>query len=259
APIIETWVLDAFARDPWGGTAMIDTAEAVAREAGIGRNQLDEVTALRGDQYQTALADDRAFQRPWMVPVVVPGRRGDTVVEADEGARPSSLAQLAALEPVQDGGVLTYGSQTHPADGTAGMVVTTVEQATALAGDGGVARILAVGGARAERARMPTAPVPAAGRALEAAGRSFADLHAVVTHNPFAVNDVYFADQTGIDVELMNTRGCSLVYGHPQAPTGTRGIVELLHVLVERGGGLGLFTGCAAGDTGAAVVVEVSA
>lgn len=258
APTIETYVLESFARDPWGGTAMIDTAEAVAKEEGIGRSELDEVTALRGTQYRSALDDDRAFQQRWMVPVVLPSRRGEpTVIDADEGVRPSTLDELSGLRAVQPEGVITYGSQTHPADGTAGMVVTTVERAAELAGDAGVARVLAVGGARTDKARMPKAPVPAAGRALEAAGLSFADVHAVVTHNPFAVNDIYFARQTGVDLEAMNARGCSLVYGHPQAPTGTRGIVELIHGLVERGGGIGLFTGCAAGDTGAAVVVSV--
>ena len=55
----------------------------------------------------------------------------------------------------------------------------------------------------------------------------------------------------------MNSYGCSMVYGHPQGPTGARLIVELLHTLRLRGGGIGLFTGCAAGDTGAAVVVRV--
>ena len=58
-------------------------------------------------------------------------------------------------------------------------------------------------------------------------------------------------------LERMNSYGCSLVYGHPQGPTGARLIVELLHTLRLRGGGIGLFTGCAAGDTGAAVVVRV--
>jgi len=55
----------------------------------------------------------------------------------------------------------------------------------------------------------------------------------------------------------MNTYGCSLVYGHPQGPTGARGITELIHTLARRGGGIGLFTGCAAGDTGAAIVLRV--
>ncbi|HJT94984.1 MAG TPA: acetyl-CoA C-acyltransferase, partial [Mycobacterium sp.] len=83
------------------------------------------------------------------------------------------------------------------------------------------------------------------------------DVDLVTTHNPFAVNDVYFSRQTGFPLERMNTYGCSLVFGHPQAPTGMRSVVELISALRERGGGIGLFTGCAAGDVGAAVVIRV--
>jgi Thiolase, C-terminal domain len=69
--------------------------------------------------------------------------------------------------------------------------------------------------------------------------------------------DAELVRQTGVPLDRMNLHGCSLVYGHPQGPTGARLIVELLHTLWRRGGGVGLFTGCAAGDTGAAVVVRV--
>ena len=108
-----------------------------------------------------------------------------------------------------------------------------------------------------EKGRMPKAPVPAARAALADAGIEFDSLDAVVTHNPFAVNDIYFSRQSGVPVEKMNVYGSSLVYGHPQAPTGARAIIELVETLRERGGGIGLFTGCAAGDTAAAVVVRV--
>ena len=121
----------------------------------------------------------------------------------------------------------------------------------------GVARILATGFARVERGRMPKAPVPAARAALADAGLRFDQVDVIKTHNPFAVNDLWFARETGVDATSMNPYGSSLVYGHPQAPTGTRGIAELIEVLRRRGGGTGLFTGCAAGDTGAAVVVRV--
>jgi acetyl-CoA acetyltransferase len=104
---------------------------------------------------------------------------------------------------------------------------------------------------------MPKAPVPAAQAALEAAGVELGAVDAVKAHNPFAVNDLWFAGQTGYAVERMNAFGCSLIYGHPQGPTGARGIVELVAELEQRGGGVGLFTGCAAGDTGGAVVIRV--
>lgn len=104
---------------------------------------------------------------------------------------------------------------------------------------------------------MPKAPLPAARAALDAAGLGFDAVDAVTTHNPFAVNDIYFSRHSGVSVERMNAYGSSLVYGHPQAPTGARALVELIETLRERGGGVGLFTGCAAGDTAAAIVLRV--
>jgi acetyl-CoA acetyltransferase len=119
-------------------------------------------------------------------------------------------------------------------------------------------RLHGFGSARAALAHMPEAPIPAARQALDAAGTSIERMDAVKTHNPFAVNDVLFSQQTGYPLEKMNNFGCSLVWGHPQAPMGTRGVIELIEELASRGGGYGLFTGCAAGDTAMAVVVEVA-
>ena len=80
---------------------------------------------------------------------------------------------------------------------------------------------------------------------------------AIKTHNPFAVNDIYFCDQTGVKPEAMNHYGSSLIFGHPQGPTGMRLVIELIEELAMTGGGYGLFTGCAAGDTSMACVVKI--
>ncbi len=256
SPRTEDWVMESFNRDPWAGKAMIATAENVAAKERITREEVDEATLLRYQQYQSALADDRGFQRQYMVPVEIPSRRNDPmVIEADVGVHPTTAEGLAKLAPLDPDGVVTYGSQTHPADGTAGMIVTDEARARELGG--GVVRLLASGVARVGKAEMPTAPVPAARAALAAAGTTVDRIDAVVTHNPFAVNDIYFSRQTGYPLERMNVRGSSLIYGHPQGPTGARGITELIHTLAERGGGVGLFTECAAGDTGAALVLRV--
>jgi acetyl-CoA acetyltransferase family protein len=258
APLVENWVLDNFARDPWAGEAMVATAEHVAREADLSKRELDEVTLLRYEQYGRALAAERAFQKRYLVPVAVPvGRRDVRMVEEDQGVHTTTAEGLAALKPVLPDGVISYGTQTHPADGCAGAVVTTVERARELSGGDGVARILASGLARVEKARMPKAPVPAAEAALSDAGLTIRSVDVVTTHNPFAVNDLWFSRQTGFPLDRMNLYGCSLVYGHPQGPTGLRLIAELIETLRGRGGGVGLFTGCAAGDTGAAVVIRV--
>ncbi|HUG88411.1 MAG TPA: thiolase family protein [Actinomycetota bacterium] len=254
----EDWVMDNFACDPWAGEAMVRTAENVAAETGITRDEMDQVTLLRYEQYQRALEDDRAFQRGYMVPVEIPQTKGDPLVIAEDvGIYPTTRESLANLRPVEPGGLVTFGSQTHPADGTAGILVCGEGRARALSQGEGIVRILASAFARVEKARMPKAAVPAARRALSDAGLRFADLDAITTHNPFAVNDIYFSQETSIPLEDVNLWGCSLVYGHPQGPTGARAIAELIETLRFRGGGTGLFTGCAAGDTGAAMIVRV--
>jgi acetyl-CoA C-acetyltransferase len=257
-PASENWVLDSFGCDPNTGEGMLETAERVAGQGGFDKRALDELTVRRYEQYAEALADDRAFQRRWMVPIPAGTKRRPEEIDADWGVRPATAEGLAGLRAVQPGGVVSFGSQTHPADGCAGLVVTAPAQARAAGADGPVARILATGFARVGRGEMPKAPVPAAQAALGDAGLDIADMDVVKTHNPFAVNDLWFARQTGADAETMNPFGCSLIYGHPQGPTGARGIIELMWALHDRGGGRGLFTGCAAGDTGAAVVVEVA-
>jgi len=258
APRSEHWTLDNFDRDPVTGESMLSTGEAVASEAGFTKEQLDAVTARRYQQYEDALANDREFQREWMLPIVLPGRREATTIAEDWGIRPTTAEGLAGLKPVRPGGVTSYGTQTHPADGTAGMIVTSTERIRELGVDGPLAQILASGFARVEPGRMPKAPVPAAQQALADAGLTISDVDIIKTHNPFAVNDLWFAQQFDVDVNQMNPYGCSLIYGHPQGPTGARGIVELIHALKLRGGGVGLFTGCAAGDSGAALVIRVS-
>jgi len=186
------------------------------------------------------------------------GRKGFKPIEADEGIHPTTAEGLAALRPVLDGGTVTYGSQTHPADGNAGLLVCTQERATELSRDAAIRiRLLGYGEARVGKAMMPTAPVPAARAALERAGVTLGELSAVKTHHPFAVNDLYFCKETGLQPKSINRYGSPLIYGHPQAPTGLRAIIELIEELVERGGGVGLFTGCAAGDTAMAVVLSV--
>ncbi|MDQ3912911.1 MAG: thiolase family protein [Actinomycetota bacterium] len=257
SPEIENWVQDSFARDPWAGEAMFTTGELIAFEEGITREELDDITAMRYEQYERALENDREFQKRYMVPVTIPRKRKDpVVVDEDAGVFPTTREGLAKLKPMTEGGVVTFGSQTHPADGTAGLIVTGEEKARELGGGEGVVKLLATGFARVAKARMPKAPVPAAEMALADAGISISEVDVIKTHNPFAVNDAYFARRMGVQTKDMNNYGSSLIFGHPQGPTGARLIAEMIEELRMRGGGTGLFTGCAAGDSGAALVVR---
>lgn len=256
APAVEDFVQANFACDPWAGTSMLAAAETVARERGISRDELDDVAVLRYEQYQRALADGRSFQREYMIPIELSMGRTKIEETTDSGVRPIDRAAIASLRPAVPDGVHTRASQTHPADGVAGAIVTTTARARELRG-GPVTQILSTGFARVAPTHMPEAPVPAALRALDAAGLTMNQVDAITTHNPFAVNDIVFAHETGVDLAKMNAFGCSMIWGHPQAPTGTRAIAELVTELTLRGGGVGLFTGCAAGDAAAAVVICV--
>ena len=258
----ERWVLDNFARDPYAGNAMIDTAENVVARFGVSTAEQNEVALARYAQYQDALANDRAFQRRYMVdvPITDAGFRKQTgLLSADEGIFATTAEGLARLKPVKPGGTVTFGSQTHPADGNAGMIVTTREFAREVAIDPKIqVELLGFGQARVEKGHMPMAVAPAALEALKNAGLTIKDIDAVKTHNPFAVNDIAFARATGFPLAKMNNYGCSLIWGHPQGPTGLRSVIELIEELVLRGGGVALFGGCAAGDSGMAVVLRVS-
>lgn len=259
----ESWVTSAFESDPWTSGSMLSTAETVAARFGIPLEEQHELVLHRYQQYGAALADERAFHRRFMeLPFDVPDARFAKVVATlagDEGVHPTTREGLAGLKPVLADGTVTYAAQTHPADGTAGMLIANRDRARELSARPEVQiEILATGQARAESMQMPYAPVPAARQAMQRANLRFADLHAVTTHNPFAVNDIVLARETGLDLFDMNAFGCSLVWGHPQAPTGLRAIIELIETLEIRGGGLGLFTGCAAGDSAMALVLRVS-
>ncbi|MBW2369409.1 MAG: thiolase family protein [Deltaproteobacteria bacterium] len=257
--ISEDWIMEHFSFDPWGKTAMINTAENVVKLAGLTREELDAVALRRYEQYTDALADDRAFQKRYMFPVEIKISKKKTItIDQDEGIMETTAEGLARLRPVLPDGALTFGSQTHPADGHCALVVTTQDRARALSEDPDIGiQVISYGFTRVKKAHMPMAPVPAANMALEKAGLSVSDMTVIKTHNPFSANDVYMAKEMNLDVMSFNNYGSSIVFGHPQAPTAGRSIIEGIEEAVLLGGGYVLFTGCAAGDTAAAIILKV--
>ncbi|MES3677423.1 thiolase family protein [Halomonas elongata] len=257
--IAENWNMDNIAADPATGKDMLTTAENVAREHGFSRDQADELTLRRYAQYGEALADERAFQRRYIFPVEVPVSRKETrLVEADEGVMPTTAEGLAKLRTVQPEGIHTYGTQTHPADGNAGIIVTTRERAAELSTDPRMAvQVVAYGHARTKPAHMPMAPAASVQRALDQAGLSLDQIKTIKNHSPFIVNDLYLAKALGLDAETFNNYGTSLVFGHPQGPTLARLLIEAIEETALKGGGHALVTGCAAGDSAAALIVKV--
>ncbi|MCP5094780.1 MAG: thiolase family protein [Chloroflexi bacterium] len=258
----EDWVWDNFNHDPHAKISMIETAENVAGANTITTAEQHQVMLMRYEQYKNALADDAAFHKRYMVtPIEVnpTGRKVIATVSDDEGIFPTTADGLARLRPVLRDGTVTFGGQTFPADGNAGMIVTTQDKARALSKDPDIEiQLLAFAEGRTQKGFMPQANIPAVQRVLERAGVSLEAIKAIKTHNPFAVNDCIMSRELGIPLEGMNNYGCSLIWGHPQGPTGMRLIIELIEELVLLDGGYGLFTGCAAGDTAVAVILKVT-
>ncbi len=259
--ISENWMMDNFNRDPNVSPPlkMVQTAENVAKEVGITKEEVDAVVLRRYQQYLMALENDRAFQKRYMFPAEVKVSKKQTkLIELDEGVTATTAEGLAKLKTAEPGGVHSFGAQTFPADGNCGFIVTTRDKAKELSAKPGVEiQIVSYGFSRVKPGFMAAAPVPAAEMALANAGLKITEMKAIKSHNPFATNDINFAKKLGIDVMKMNNYGCSLIYGHPQAPTAGRIIAEMLEEMVDLGGGYCLWAGCAAGDTGASMIFKV--
>jgi acetyl-CoA acetyltransferase len=255
----EDWNMDNFEGTPRHKAFMAQTADNVAKEVGITKEECDATVLRRYQQYQESLANNRTFQKRYMfAPEVTVSKKATKLMEEDEGAFPTTAEGLAKLKPQFPGGVLSFGAQTFPADGNCGIIVTTKEKAKELSADAKTGiQIISYGFARVKPMFMPAAPIPAAQMALANAKLSISDIKSVKTHNPFAVNDIAFSKKLGYDLMKMNNYGSSLIYGHPQAPTAGRAVIEMIEELVILGGGYGLFTGCSAGDTAASLIVKV--
>ncbi len=258
----ENFIIDNMACDPIGNHSMILTAENVATKYNISTEEQHLLVLRREEQYRDALKNGQDFQRKFIsLPFSIPDSRFKkqlALIEGDEGVRMSSSQNLQKLLPIIDGGSVTYGGQTHPADGNAGIIVASTEIARKLRSDNSISiKLLSYGSSRTELGFMPEAPIEATKIALTLADVKASKLDVVKTHNPFAINDIVLCKELGLDLAKINNFGCSLVYGHPNAPTGMRSTIELIEELALKGGGIGLFTGCAAGDTATSIVLEV--
>lgn len=137
----EDWVLSNFNRDPYARCDMTQTAENCASKWSVSTEQQHEVVLRRYRQYLDAckVETEGSFQQRYMeLPFEVPDqrfRKTITTLAGDEGITESSADGLARLKPVKADGTVTYGSQTHPADGCAGMVITSKNVAAELSAD----------------------------------------------------------------------------------------------------------------------------
>ena len=241
--------------DPLSGLVMGETAEELAAEAGVTREEADQYAATTQRRCQAARAAGR-FEAE-IAPVAVPGRKGETLVALDEHPRDDvEAAALARLAPVfRAGGTVTAGNASGITDGAAAVVVAS-EAAAERLGLAPAAYLLDWEVVGVEPRVMGIGPVPATRRLLERARLGFDALEAIELNEAFASQVLACLRQLPFDPARVNPDGGAIALGHPIGATGARIVATLIHGMAARGQRLGLATLCVSGGMGFAALIE---
>lgn len=240
-------------------THMGGHAEYTARKAAITRQRQDEFSVQ--SHLKASAAQEAGKFAAEIVPVEIPGRKGPTVVSADEGPRKDStveaLGKLRPAFPSGDGGELTVtaGNASTLNDGGAAVVVTSEAFARAN-GLPILARIDAYATGAVDPQELFFAPVNAVGNLMKKQGTTINDYDLIEANEAFASQALADGDALGWDWDRVNVHGGAIALGHPIGASGTRLLVTILHALADRGASRGLVTLCLGG--GDAVALSVS-
>ncbi len=244
-------------KDMYGVDAMPQTADNVADEWGISREDQDAF-ALRSQQ-RTAAAQQAGFFAEEIVPVVIKGRKGDTVVDTDEHPRADTTAEaLARLKPVNgEGKTVTAGNASGVNDGAAAMILASAE-AVQKYGLKPRARVLGMASAGVAPRIMGYGPVPAVKKLCERLKLAVSDFDVIELNEAFAAQGLAVMRDLGLadDDARVNPNGGAIALGHPLGMSGARLVLTTVHQLERSGGKLGLATMCVGVGQGVALVVE---
>ena len=254
AELVDGMYRDGF-DDPLSGMVMGETAEELATEAGVTREEADQYAATTQRRCQAARAAGR-FEAE-IAPVAVPGRKGETLVALDEHPRDDvEAAALARLAPVfRAGGTVTAGNASGITDGAAAVVVAS-EAAAERLGLAPAAYLLDWEVVGVVPRVMGIGPVPATRRLLERARLGFDALEAIELNEAFASQVLACLRQLPFDPARVNPDGGAIALGHPIGATGARIVATLIHGMAARGQRLGLATLCVSGGMGFAALIE---
>jgi acetyl-CoA C-acetyltransferase len=242
--------------DAFGDVLMGVTAENIAEQYGITREEQDDF-AVRSQQKAERAVGDGVF-RDEIVPLEVREKRGTRVVDNDEAPRPGTTAEtLARLRTVflRDGGTVTAGNSSGINDGAAAVVVMSARAAAerGLEPFGTVESHASVG---VEPAIMGIGPIPAVRKALAKAGLDLADIDVFELNEAFAAQSLAVIRELGIDPVRINPHGGAIAMGHPIGASGGRILVTLLHEMRRTNAGRGVATLCVGGGQGQAAVIR---
>jgi len=254
--------LDAMTHDgltnPFTGKQMLPEASEVSNEMEITRADMDRFAER--SQRLAAEAMDAGRIADEIVGVTVKSRKGETVVEVDEGPRPeTTLETLSKLKAVGgEGATHTAGNSPGVNDGAGAIVVASEEWARSQ-GKTPLAKVLSYGMVADDFAYLARTPGHAALAALEKIGKSPTDVDLWEINEAFASVAIGSMRILGIDEENVNVNGGAIAYGHPIGASGSRIVGSLVHELGRRGGGIGVAAICSGGGQGDAIVIEVPA
>ena len=243
--LVDTMIKDGL-WDAFNDYHMGITAENVAEQFGVSREDQDALGA-RSQQKACEAIKSGAF-KDQIVPVVIHGKKGDTVFDTDEFPREGTTVEsLAKLKPAfKKGGTVTAGNASGINDGAAAFVVMSAEKAAEL-GLKPMAKVVSYASAGVDPSIMGIGPVPSSRKALEKAGLTADDLSLVEANEAFAAQSVYVVRELGLDMSKVNIHGGAIALGHPIGASGARILVTLLYGLKEVGGKYGLATLCIGG------------
>jgi acetyl-CoA acetyltransferase family protein len=256
SPLLEDSLFEGL-RDSFGGCAMSDTAENLARQYGISRATCEAYAVRSQEAAATAWQHGVFADEVIAVPIRDRKTKADLPWAADEHIRPGTTTEsLARLPGIgSKDATVTAGTASGINDGAAMLVLTTRERAEA-AGAPMLGRLVSWGVAGVPPELMGIGPVPAARQALSRAGMSLDAKHLVEVNEAFAAQYLAVEQELGLDRDRTNVHGGAIAIGHPLAASGARITAHLLHALRARGGGFGLGTACIGGGQGIAVIVE---
>jgi len=251
--LVDTMIKDGL-WDAFNGYHMGNTAENVAKQYQITRAQQDEFAV--GSQNKAETAQKAGKFKDEIVPVTIKGRKGDTVVDADEyprhGATLDAMGKLRAA--FEKDGTVTAGNASGINDGAAAVVLMTARQA-AKEGRTPLGRIVSWGQAGVDPKIMGTGPIPASRAALKKAGWTIADLDLIEANEAFAAQACAVNKDLGWDPSKVNVNGGAIAIGHPVGASGARVLVTLLHEMQKRDAKKGLATLCIGGGMGIAMCI----
>jgi acetyl-CoA C-acetyltransferase len=255
AQLIDSMINDGLV-DAFNAIHMGITAENVADEYGVSRDDQDEFAAASQQKAQRAIEAD--VFKDEIVPIEVRERKATRLVETDEHPRPGTTAEaLAKLAPAfrKDGGTVTAGNASGINDGAAALVVMSA-RAAQRRGLEPFATVESYASVGVEPKIMGIGPVPAVRKALKRAGLQLSDIDVIELNEAFAAQSVAVVRELGADPDRVNPHGGAIALGHPIGASGGRILVTLLHEMRRSKLERGLAALCVGGGQGQAAILR---